>query len=363
MTDYDRRRAAVLNSIDADAFLVVNLEATDPDSPGMLYLTGYPGFGVLVLTKDGTHAFASPTNIGMASEQAPHLDWKLLDWDYQRSIVALLRDLGVGRLGLASRRIGLLTWQALEAAGSFEFDIREDPIAEVRSVKDGDEIAAVRTATEITESALEEIIAQLQPGQTEREIAWRLECAMRERGADGIAFDLIVSAGASSALPHHDPCDRAIGKGDVLLFDIGAKYRGYCSDITRVVSIGRPPDALREIYPIVLEANRAGIDAFAPGVPGETVDRAARAVIEAAGFGEMYTHGLSHGVGIEVHEPPASTGSHAVAAYKAGMVCTAEPAIYLEGIGGIRIEDILVVTDAGCDVISRFPKDELVEIG
>jgi len=362
LTDYERRRTSLMSSIDADAFLVVHLEGTDPDPASMFYLTGYAGYGVLVVTADAIHAFASPTNRGMAGEHAPQLDWQRLDWDYQRAIVALLGDLGVRRLALASRRIGMLTWRALEAAGTFEFVIAEDPVAAVRIVKDDAELKAIRTATEITETALDEVLATLRPGVTEAEIAWRLECAMRERGAEGVAFELIVSAGAHSALPHHKPADRAIGSGDVLLFDIGARVEGYCSDITRVVSIGRASDALREIYPIVLEANRAGIDAFAPGASGAVVEKAARDVIERAGYGEMYTHGLSHGVGIEVHELPASQGRHAVSAYEAGMVCTAEPAIYLDGVGGVRIEDLLVITHDGCEVLSRFPKDELIEI-
>jgi len=363
MIDYAARRARVIEALDVDAFLVVHLETTDPDRASIFYLTGYPGYGVLLLTRDATHAYASPTNIGMASEAAPHLDWRLLDWEYQEAILALIKEHEVRRLGVASRRIGMLTWRALEAANAWELVVEDDPIAAVRAVKDADEIEAIRRAAQITESALEEVLARVGPGATEAQIAWWIECAMRERGADQTAFDLIVSAGASSALPHHDPADRPIRDGEVLLFDIGARYRGYCSDITRVVSIGRAAKQMREIYGVVLEANRAGIEAFEPGASGATVEAAARNVIEEAGYGEAYTHGLSHGVGIEIHELPVSQGSRAIDAYQPGMVCTAEPGIYLSGVGGIRIEDLLVVTDDGCEVLSRFPKDRLVEVG
>jgi Xaa-Pro aminopeptidase len=252
---------------------------------------------------------------------------------------------------------------ALQAANVCELVIEEDPIAQVRCIKDADEVQKIRRATEITEDALDAILAIARPGMTEAQIAWRLECEMRENGAEAVGFDLIVSAGAHSALPHHVPDDRPIQRGDVLLFDIGAQYQGYRSDITRVVSIGRAPDKLREIYGIVLDANDAGLGAFAPGIPGPAVDKAARDVIERAGYGAQFTHGLSHGVGIEVHELPVSEGAKAVAAYEPGMVCTAEPGIYLPGLGGIRIEDILVVTNEGCEVLSRFPKDRLMEIG
>jgi Xaa-Pro aminopeptidase len=363
MIDYARRQARLMDSLNVDAFLVVHLEATDPDPASMFYLTGYPGFGVLMVTKETMYAYASRTNIGMASAAAPHLDWEILDWEYQSVIASLLKQHGFRRVGLASRRIGLLTGRALEAAGVCELVIEEDPVALVRSIKDPDEIERIRRATRITEAVLEETLTSIRPGVTESQISWRLECGMREQGAEAVGFDLIVSAGAHSALPHHVPADTPIERGDLLLFDIGARCEGYCSDITRVVSIGRAPDPLRDVYRTVLEANQAGIEAFAPGVSGMEVSKAARDVIERAGYGEQYPHGLSHGVGIEVHELPVSEGARAVAAYEPGMVCTVEPGIYLPGLGGIRIEDLLVVTDEGHEVLSRFPKDRLIELG
>ncbi len=363
MIDYAARQARLMSSLDADCFLVVHLETTDPDRASMFYLTGYHGFGVLMVTPETIHAYASRTNIGMASAEAPHLDWQILDWEYQEAIVALLRQHGFRRVGLASRRIGWLTGRALEAAKVCELVVDEDPVGRVRLVKDAEEIARIRRATEITEEALKETLAVVRSGMIEGQIAWHLERCMRERGAEAVGFDLIVSAGANSALPHHIPADQKIRSGDVLLFDIGACYKGYLSDITRTVSVGRAPDTLRHVYDIVLEANLAGLAAFAPGVSGPTVDKAARDVIERAGYGEQYPHGLSHGVGIEIHEAPASSGAAAVAAYEPGMVCTAEPGVYLDGLGGIRIEDMLTITDAGCEVLSRFPKDRLIEIG
>lgn len=363
MIDYAGRQARLMRSLNVDCFLVVHLETTDPDRASMFYLTGYHGYGVLMVTPETVHAYASRTNIGMALAEAPHLGWQILDWEYQEAIVALLRQHGFRRVGLASRRIGWFTGRALEAARVCELVVEEDPVGCVRLIKDADEVGRIRRATEITEQALAETLAVVRPGMTEGQVAWALERRMRERGAAAVGFDLIVSAAASSALPHHVPADQKIRSGDVLLFDIGARYKGYLSDITRTVSVGRPPDTLRRVYDIVLEANLAGLAAFAPGVSGPAVDKAARDVIERAGYGEQYTHGLSHGVGIEIHEAPASTGAAAVAAYEPGMVCTAEPGIYLDGLGGVRIEDMLVITDAGCEVLSHFPKDHLIEVG
>jgi len=363
MIDYAARQARLMDSVDADTFLVVNLEATDRDGPSMRYLTGYPGFGVLMVTADEVYAYASRTNIDMASSLSPQLNWRILDWDYQNVIVSLLKEHGFKRVGLASRRIGMLTWRALESAGICDFVIEEDPVGAVREIKDADEIEAIRRATRITEASLEAALRAVRPGSTEAQIAWLLEREMRDRGAEGLAFELIVSAAERTAMPHHVPDDRPIRMGDLLLFDIGARVDGYCTDMTRVVSVGQPTEQMREIYDIVLEANQAGLAAFKPGVAGVTVDRAAREVIEQAGYGDQYTHGLSHGVGIEVHELPVSEGARAVAAYQPGMVCTAEPGIYLTGVGGIRIEDLLVITDEGCEVLTEFPKEELLLVG
>ena len=359
---FEERCAKLLQQVDVDAFLVVHLEGTDPDGASMFYLTGYPGFGVLLVTPQGVHAYASATNIGMARQAAPHLDWQLLGWEYQKEIGALIRKHAPKRVAFAARRMGYYTASSLQAEDVAEFVIEDDPINYVRSIKQPSEIAAIRRATEITEEALAQVLQDLRLGQTEAEIAWRLECEMRTRGAEGLAFDLIVSAGENSALPHHRPDSRSIQASDLLLFDIGAKFDGYCSDMTRVVSIGPASPRWKELYEVVLNANQAGIETFAPGVSGPQVDQAARNVIADAGYAEFYPHGLSHGVGIEVHELPMSEGRNAVAAYQPGMVCTAEPGIYLPGEGGIRIEDLLAITDTGYELLTSFPKDRLIEL-
>lgn len=363
MPDYARRRAAVLRQLGDDAFLVVNLEGTDPDAASMRYLTGYAGFGALLMTSEDTIPLASRTNIGQAQRDAPDLTWRTLDWDYAKAIAEVVNGSRVERLGVAARRLGLFTARALEARTKATLVVLDDPIAELRQIKDADEVAAIRRATDVTERAFKTVLDGIADGVTEAELALDLEFAMRRLGADGVAFDLIVASGAASALPHYRPEPRAIEKGDVVLFDIGARVDGYCSDITRTVFLGEPTREMRRVYDVVLAANRAGIAALRPGCSGPDADRAARDVIERAGYGPQYTHGLSHGLGLEIHEPPASSGPHATEAYAPGMVVTAEPGVYLPGIGGVRIEDVVLITERGPEVLSRFPKDEPMVLG
>ncbi|MDD5219736.1 MAG: aminopeptidase P family protein [Candidatus Bipolaricaulis sp.] len=363
MMNYADRRGRLLESLDVDAFLVVNLEGTDPDGPSMRYLTGYAGYGALVLTPRRSLPLASRTNIGQAMHDAPDLEWRVLDWDYPKAIAEAVDDCRAERIGVAARRIGFSTARALGAQMETTIVVLEDPVAELRQVKDADEVAAIRRATDVTERALTDLLRGGIAGVTESELALQLEFAMRRLGAEGVAFELIVAGGAATALPHHRPERREIHRGEAVLFDIGARVDGYCSDITRTVFVGDVEPELRRVYRVVLAANGAGIEALQPGRSGAEADRAARDVIERAGYGAEYTHGLSHGLGLEIHEFPTSSGPHAVSAYVPGMVVTAEPGVYIPGKGGVRIEDVVSISERGPEVLSRFPKDEPIVVG
>ncbi len=363
MVNHADRRDRLLESLDVDAFLVINLEGTDPDSPSMRYLTGYAGYGALVVTPRRALPLASRTNIGQAMQDAPDLEWRVLDWDYPKAIAEAVDATCAGRIGVAARRIGFSTARALAAQMRTAIVPLDDPVAELRQVKDEDEVATIRRATDLTERALADLLRGKIAGVTESELALQLEFAMRRLGAEGVAFELIVAAGAASALPHHRPERRPIGRGEALLFDIGARVDGYCSDITRTVFVDDVQPELRRVYEAVLAANRAGIQALRPGRSGAEADRAARDVIERAGYGAEYTHGLSHGLGLEVHEFPTSSGPHAVSAYVPGMVVTAEPGVYLLDRGGVRIEDVVLIGKRGPEVLSRFPKEEPLVVG
>jgi len=233
-------------------------------------------------------------------------------------------------------------------------------IEDLRAVKDADEIALVRTAARIADEALREILDAGLAGRTERAVARALEDAMRDRGAEP-SFPTIVAAGAHGALPHAEPRDVEIPAGALVVIDFGAHYQGYCSDCTRTVATGDLDGDARDVYDVVLQAQRAALHAVQPGPEGKEVDAVARDLIAAAGHGDEFGHGLGHGVGLEVHEAPtlSKRGDKHLAA---GNVVTVEPGIYAPGRFGVRIEDLVVVTDDGPDVLSSFTK-ELTDVG
>ncbi|MGC9469674.1 MAG: M24 family metallopeptidase [Anaerolineae bacterium] len=228
-------------------------------------------------------------------------------------------------------------------------------LSELRMVKSAEELDAMRRAVRVAEAAFLAWVQLLRPGMTEKEAASRLVASLLNGGADALAFDPIVASGPRGALPHAVPGARQLREGDWVVVDWGAKVDGYCSDLTRAVVIGEPGGKLREVHEIVVSANRAGRDAIAPGVDAQSVDRAARAVIEDAGYGAQFFHRLGHGLGLEEHEPPYIVAGNALA-LKAGMAFTVEPGIYLEGIGGVRIEDDVAVTSTGSETLSTLAR-------
>lgn len=232
-------------------------------------------------------------------------------------------------------------------------------IESLREVKDAGELSAIRRALRAAEGAFLGLLgggAKSFVGRTERQLAGELEYRMRLAGADRPAFETIVAAGAHSALPHYRPAGSRIRRGQMVLIDWGAVVDGYCCDLTRVVFLGRIPPQIAEAYEVVLRAQAAGVRAVAPGVGCGSADGAARAVIERAGHGKAFAHGLGHGIGLEVHEGPR-IGRDARQRLRAGMVVTVEPGIYIPGLGGVRIEDDVLVTPAGRRRLSRLPRD------
>lgn len=224
-----------------------------------------------------------------------------------------------------------------------------------RLVKDQGELAKISKAAAIADEAFASIIKFIRPGMTERAVANKLDYFLKQFGADKPSFDSIVASGPNSALPHAQPGDRKIRKGDFLVMDFGARYQGYCSDMTRTICIGRPTDRHLEIYNLVHRAQADGLRAVRPGARGREADAAARDVIEGAGYGKYFGHGLGHGVGLEVHEGPR-LGKISEDLLKLGNVVTVEPGIYLPGWGGVRIEDLVAVTAKGCRVLSHSNK-------
>ncbi|WP_433497024.1 aminopeptidase P family protein [Sphaerimonospora sp. CA-214678] len=229
----------------------------------------------------------------------------------------------------------------------------------VRAVKDEQEIDALRRACEITDEAFSQVVERIAPGVTEREIARWLEVRMTELGADKPAFDSIVASGPNGSIPHHAPSDRPIGSGDLVTIDFGARYGGYHADMTRTVAVGRPAAWQRDLYELVRQAQQAGCLAVRPGATAHEVDAAARGVIERAGYGDHFEHGLGHGVGLEIHEQPF-LGPDRTGRLEDRVPITVEPGVYLPGRGGVRIEDTLVTRDDGPELLTLTTKELLI---
>src|SRR5690625_216042 len=236
-----------------------------------------------------------------------------------------------------------------------------DWVEQIRGIRDDNELQTMQQAIDLTDEAFRHIVSFLTPGRTEKEIALELEMFMRRQGAEALSFPPIVASGPNGALPHAVPTDRPLEKGDLVTLDFGCIVDGYCSDLTRTVAIGEASEQAKTLYDIVLRAQLAGIQAVEPGRTGKEVDKTARAVIEDAGYGQHFGHGLGHGIGLNVHEQyPRLSPMQGDVVLQAGMVCSVEPGIYIPDWGGIRIEDLVVVRSVGCDVLSKADKQLLI---
>ena len=275
----------------------------------------------------------------------------------KRSLYAALAELLEGRHGFEADDLTYGKWETL-SSGGLELVPRRGLVEALRAVKDEPELDAVRRAAAVTSEAYARFAEETFVGRTERDLAWRMDELFHELGAEGPAFETIVAAGPNSARPHSRPSDREVGPRETVVVDSGARLDGYCSDCTRTFATGPLPERLQEAYAVCLEAQLAGLEAVRVGATGVEADAAARRVIEDAGFGEAFGHGLGHGVGVDVHEAPrlARESSDTLVA---GNVVTVEPGIYLEGLGGIRIEDLVIVGEDAPEVLTGFTKDLL----
>jgi Xaa-Pro aminopeptidase len=273
----------------------------------------------------------------------------------KRSLIGALAELLEGQVGFEADAVSYASWEVLRAGG-LELVPRRGLVESLRAVKDDSELQTIRRAGEITSKAYERFAGERFVGRTERDLAWRLDELFHEHGAHAPAFETIVASGPNSAKPHARPTDRTIEAGETVVVDAGAMVDGYNADCTRTFATGPLPDELKSAYAATLDAQLAGLEATRAGVTGIDADAAAREKIEAAGLGGKFGHGLGHGVGLEVHEAPrlSRESSDTLAA---GHVATVEPGVYLEGLGGIRIEDLVIVTDGEPEVLTRLEKD------
>ena len=358
--DFAGRRRTLRNELDAEAFLVVNLEGKDRAS--LLYLTGFFGEGAFILLEDEAVLLTDFRYTEQASREAPTLICKKVKGKYIEEVAAVINELEISTVAFAAKRMNHYWVTRLNELTEVEWVSLEDPVANLRRVKESAEIDRIREATKLTEAALSELVPKIEVGVSEQALALELEIVMRKMGAEKVAFDPIVASGENSALPHYRPGARKLQKGDLLLVDIGAQVGGYSCDLTRVFGVEEVSAQAQEIYELVLRANQAGIATVKAGAHGKSVDAAARVIFNETAYEECFGHGLGHGVGLEVHEGP-SLSLLSDDTLAAGMVVTIEPGVYLPGFGGVRIEDLVVVTKDGCEVLTSFPRDRLMEVG
>jgi Xaa-Pro aminopeptidase len=346
-----------------DAVLVTNLL-------NVRYLTGFTGSnGALLVRADGTDVFATDGRYTtQAAAQVPDVE-VLIDRATVAGLATVAVRAGAGRIGFESHDVtvdGLAVLQKVLAdavAGGTvpELASIRRAVEAQRAIKDDDEIESLRRACAVADQALAELAAEgaLRPGRTELQVGRELDARMLYLGAEAPSFETIVATGVNSAIPHHRPDATELHDGDFLKLDFGATVDGYHSDMTRTVVLGHAADWQREIYELVAASQAAGRAALAVGADVVAVDRAAREVIAAAGHGEHFTHGLGHGVGLEIHEAPG-IGPSGAGRLAAGMAVTVEPGVYLPGHGGVRIEDTLIVTDDAPELLTLTSKELLV---
>jgi len=263
---------------------------------------------------------------------------------------------GVRRLGFESGHVTVSQWEAFrKLVPDVEWFGTMDVVGTLRLVKDADEIGKIRRAIAVAEAAFESVKPLLQPSTREQDFAIELEFAMRRGGAEGVAFDTIVASGALGAHPHHHAGPRPLATGDFVTIDWGATVDGYNSDITRTYAIGRTSEKQREVYAVVLEAQQRAIAAIKPGKTGKEIDAVARDFITERGYGDAFGHGLGHSLGRSVHDGPGFSARAETLILQPGMVLTVEPGIYLENWGGVRVEEDILVTEDGCEILTHLP--------
>jgi Xaa-Pro aminopeptidase len=328
------------------------LLVTNPTN--VLYLVGFRSSNAALLVEPDDVRLFSDFRYAEAARAVEGVRFE----ETKRGLLKDLADRLSGRIGFEADFVSYGAYETL-AAGALEPVPRRGVVEALRAVKDADELAALKEACEVTDRMFELLIEERFVGRTEREMAWTIEQLFHDEGAEGVAFESIVASGPNSARPHGRATDREIGRAETVIVDTGCTIRGYSSDYTRTLATGPLDEDVREAYEVTAAAQQAGLDAVLAGATGVEADAAARRIVDESPFAGRFGHGLGHGLGLEVHEAPRlSTESGDTLAV--GNVVTVEPGVYLEGRAGIRIEDDVVVTEAGNDNYTGFRKDMIV---
>lgn len=339
-----------------DAMLLV-------DPKNRFYVTGFRSSAGAVLVTAGDAWFFTDSRYIEAAQKAAAGRYHVGLNDREHPLGQLVKDVcrthGVTKLGGEESSLSHEDYLSYEKALGLSLIPAQKLVMDLRASKTEDELASMEKAQKITDDAFSHILTILRPGMTEQAIAAELVYFMLKAGAECVSFDPIVVAGARSSMPHGVPSENVIREGDFVTMDFGCVYAGYCSDMTRTVAVGYATEEMRKIYDIVLKAQLAGIGKAKAGVLGCEIDGAGRGIITEAGYGDCFGHGFGHSLGLDIHESPnaSPTGKTPM---PGGCVCSAEPGIYLPGKFGVRIEDVIVLTDDGCRVLTNSPKELIV---
>ena len=326
------------------------------------YLSGFSGSaGYLFITKANAILVTDSRYTEQATNESPDFEVRQVrgGWDW---LVEELKASGVKKVGFESQDMTVSSYNSLIDAIKGDSSLSEVSFVPApglaenqRIIKDQEELSMLQLAINAADQAMDQVCPAITPGMTEREVAWKMESAMRDAGADTISFDSIVAAGPNGAMAHHQPTDYVIKPGEPIVIDMGAKVGGYCSDLSRSIVVGEPDETFKKIYDIVLGAQLTAINTVKVGMTGEETDSLSRNVIAEAGYGDNFGHSLGHGVGLVIHENPR-VGPRSSDILELNTVFTIEPGIYLTGWGGIRIEDIVILREDGAATLSKAAK-------
>lgn len=345
---------ALIQELELDGILI-------SDVHNRRYFSGFIGSaGYLFVTADDTVLATDFRYTEQAKDQARGFEISQIQGKLSEWFPKIIGDLGIDTLGFEADSLTVSALKMFEdAISETTTELKLEPTtgdaAKLRAVKDSEEINLLQKAIDIGDAAFEETAAKLKPGMTEKEAAWEFEKSIRERGAECLSFDTIVAAGPNAARPHHQTGETKLKEGETIVFDCGATYQGYCSDLTRTVVLGEADDEIKRVYNVVLEAQETAIEQVQAGITGGDADGIARKIIDDAGYEGKFGHSLGHGLGLEVHEEP-NVGPRGKSALENGMPFTIEPGIYIPDWGGVRIEDVVVLENDRARVLSHAAK-------
>ena len=327
------------------------------------YISGFTGSSgpaaTLLISQDSAVLATDFIHFEQAKQEAPDFDAITVNSSSQRFTQLLSSNGKLGKVGFEANVLSVAEFRRLsEEADKARVEMvpTEEILDCLRAVKDEDEISCILRAAFIADTAIAYIAGEIHPGMTEKEVAWEIEKYIRENGSEPIPFDIIVASGPNAALPHAKPTDRPISEGEPIIFDIGARWKGYCSDLSRTLCLGTRVERFQAVHDLVLQAQVAALDGIGAGMTGSQADSIARGVIDQAGYKDAFGHGLGHGVGLAVHERPRVSLTSADVIQE-NMVFTIEPAIYIAGWGGVRIEDTVVVRNGRVQPLTKAVKN------